>query len=119
MDTQPIDKAAFAFVGRWCITEMEAWDADYFDMEAPAHITIDKNLTGDLQFGLMTGTLDGRVETLNGQSRFEFSWSGFDENDQADGRGWLQVDGDQAEGRIFMHLGDDSQLKAMRTAHSR
>ena len=119
MDTQPIDKAAHAFVGRWRITEMEAWDADYFDMEAPAHITIDKNLTGDLQFGLVTGALDGRVETLNGQSRFEFSWSGFDEIDPTDGRGWLQVDGDQADGRIFMHLGDDSGLKATRTAHAR
>lgn len=27
MDTQPIDKAAFAFVGHWRITEMETWVA--------------------------------------------------------------------------------------------
>ena len=33
-------KAARAFVGHWRITEMEGWDADYFDMGEPEHITI-------------------------------------------------------------------------------
>lgn len=34
------------FIGHWRITEMEAWDADYFDMDVPAHIIIRKDLTG-------------------------------------------------------------------------
>lgn len=94
---------------------MESWDADYFDMEVPAHITIRKDLTGEFQFGLVQGQLDGRVEPNGDVTRLEFSWSGFDENDPMTGRGWLQVIGDQAEGRIFIHLGDDSGLKAERT----
>lgn len=107
-------KSANIFIGNWRITEMESWDADYFDMEVPAHITIRNDLTGEFQFGLVQGQLDGRVDPNRDATRFEFSWSGFDENDPMTGRGWLQVDGDQVEGRIFIHLGDDSGLKAER-----
>lgn len=93
---------------------MEMWDAEYFDTEVPAHITVRKGLTGELQFGLVQGELDGRIETIGGVLRLEFSWYGVDENDPVSGRGWLQVTSDQAEGRIFIHLGDDSALKAER-----
>jgi hypothetical protein len=107
-------KAEKLVVGDWRITGMEVWDADYFDMEVPAHITIRKGLTGEFQFGLVQGDLDGRVDVTNGVVRLEFSWSGFDENDPMSGRGWMRVDGDQAEGRIFIHLGDDSAFTASR-----
>ena len=40
-------KAKKAVVGNWRITGMEVWDADYFDMEVPAHITIRDDLTGE------------------------------------------------------------------------
>lgn len=107
-------KMGKAVIGNWRITGMEVWDADYFDMEVPAHITIRKDLTGEFQFGLVQGDLDGRVDLDNGAVRLEFSWSGFDENDPMNGRGWMQIDGDQAEGRIFIHLGDDSAFTAVR-----
>lgn len=107
-------KAERAFVGEWRITEMEVWDADYLDMEVHAHITIRKDLSGEFQFGLVQGELDGRVEIMDGAPRFDFSWSGFDENDPTSGRGWLRIEGDHAEGRIFIHLGDDSGLTAVR-----
>lgn len=103
-----------AVIGSWRITGMEVWDADYFDMEVPAHITIRKDLTGEFQFGLVQGDLDGRVVAANGVFRLEFSWSGFDENDPMGGRGWMQVDGNRAEGQIFIHLGDESGFKAER-----
>jgi hypothetical protein len=102
------------FVGEWRITEMEAWDADYLDMEVPAHITIRKHLAGEFQFGLVQGELDGRVEILDGAPRFDFSWEGSDENDPMSGRGWLRIEGDDAAGRIFIHGGDESGLKAVR-----
>lgn len=102
------------FVGNWRILEMDAWDAGYFDMEEPVHITIRENLSGEFQFGLVQGDIDGRVETVNGVPRFDFSWSGFDENDPAIGRGWLCADGNNGEGHIFIHMGDDSGLKAVR-----
>ena len=102
-----------AVLGTWRITCMEAWDADYFDMEVPAHITI-RDRTGTFQFGLVQGELEGRVSLTGGVARVAFSWSGFDENDPVSGRGWLDVTGDQAQGRIFIHLGDDSTFTAVR-----
>ena len=49
-------------VGNWRITEMEVWDADYFDMEVPAYLTIRKDLTGEFQFGLVQAQLDAEIE---------------------------------------------------------
>lgn len=107
-------KSEKAVQGFWRITGMEVWDADYFDMEAPAHITIRDDLTGAFQFGLVQGDIDARVGVVDGVARVEFSWSGVDENDPVNGRGWLDVAGDQAQGRIFIHLGDDSAFTAVR-----
>lgn len=108
-------KANKAVVGTWRITGMEVWDADYFDMEVPAHITIRDDLTGEFQFGLVQGDLDARVSLTDGVARAEFSWSGFDENDPMSGRGWLKTTGNQAEGRILIHLGDESGFSAERS----
>jgi hypothetical protein len=109
-------KAEKAVLGTWRITGMEVWDADYFDMEAPAHVTIRSDLTGELQFGLVQGDLDARVSSVDGLARVGFSWSGVDENDPVSGRGWLDVTDDQAQGRIFIHLSDDSAFTAVRAA---
>jgi hypothetical protein len=101
-------------VGTWRITGMEVWDADYFDMEVAAHVTIRNDLTGEFQFGLVQGDIDARAADIGGVARIEFSWSGADENDPMSGRGWMDVTGDQAQGRIFIHLGDDSAFTAVR-----
>jgi hypothetical protein len=101
-------------VGIWRITGMEVWDADYFDMEVAAHVTIRNDLTGEFQFGLVQGDIDARVADIGGVARVEFSWSGADENDPMSGRGWMDVTGDQAQGRIFIHLGDDSAFTSVR-----
>lgn len=108
-------KSEKAALGTGRITDMEIWDADYFDMEAPAHITIRADLTGTFQFGLVQGDIDTRVAVVDGVARVEFSWSGVDENDPVSGRGWLDVTGDQAQGHIFIHLGDDSAFTAVRS----
>jgi hypothetical protein len=109
-------KSEKAVVGTWRITGMEVWDADYFDMEVPAHITIRNDLTGTFQFGLVQGDIDARVSLTDGVARVEFSWSGIDENDPMSGRCWMEVAGDQSQGRIFIHLGDDSAFTAVRAA---
>jgi hypothetical protein len=109
-----MNKSEKAELGTWRITGMEVWDADYFDSEVPAHITIRDDLTGAFQFGLVQGDIDARVGTVDGVVRVEFSWSGADENDPMSGRGWLEVTGDRAQGRIFIHLGDDSAFTAIR-----
>lgn len=108
-------KAEKQVVGTWRISSMEVWDTDYFDMEALAHITLRADLTGDFQFGLVQGDLDARISAADGVARVEFSWSGADENDPMSGRGWMDVTADQAEGQIFIHLGDDSAFTAVRS----
>lgn len=75
--------------GTWRITSMEVWDAEYVDMEAPAHVTIRDDLTGIFQFGLGQGDIDGRVGEVDGVACVEFSWSGADETtQQAGAAGW-------------------------------
>ena len=101
-------------VGSWRITGMEVWDVDYFDMEVAAHVTIRNDLTGEFQFGLVQGDIDARVGDVDGVARVEFSCSGADKNDPMSGRGWMDVTGDQAQGRIFIHQGDDSAFTAVR-----
>lgn len=107
-------KSEKAVLGIWRITGMEVWDADYFDMETPAHIMLREDLTGEIQFGLLQGNMDARVGVVDGVARVDFSWSGLDESDPVSGRGWLEVTGDQAQGRIIIHLGDDSAFTAVR-----
>jgi len=82
-------KAEQAVLGTWRITCMEVWDADYFDMEVAAHVTIRNDLTGEFRFGLVQGDIDARVADIGGVARVEFSWSGADENDPMSGRGWM------------------------------
>ncbi len=101
-------------VGNWRIIGMEVWAADYFDSEAPACLTIHKDLTGTLQLGLMQGEIDARIGDIVGSVRVEFSWSGDEEDDPVSGRGWMDVTGDQAQGRIFIHMGEDSAFTAVR-----
>lgn len=107
-------KADKALLGDWRITGMEAWDVDDIDMEVPAYIRIRDNLTGQFQFGLVQGDIDARASGTGDVARAEFSWSGFDETDPISGRGWMEATGDQAQGRIFIHQGDDSAFTAVR-----
>lgn len=58
--------------------------------------------------------MDCRFGTRDGIPLVEFSWDGQDENDPASGRGWAVVEGEAMEGRIFLHLGDDSSFRAVR-----
>jgi hypothetical protein len=83
-------------------------------MEVPAYFAIRNDLTGEFQFGMVQAQLDGKFESVDAISRLAFSWSGFDENDPVNGRGWFRASGDQAEGWIFIHLGDESGFKAER-----
>jgi hypothetical protein len=55
-----------------------------------------------------------RLTTRDGKPAVEFSWDGNDEMDTAQGRGWAVLDGDEIEGRIFFHLGDDMAFRAVR-----
>lgn len=101
-------------IGRWRITSMEVWDNDFLDAEVPAHITLYKNMKGNFQFGYVQGDIDGRASQEDSVLIFDFSWAGFDENDPASGRGWLQISGNTGTGCFYFHMGDESDFTVIR-----
>ena len=103
------------FSGKWRIVEMEVWGKDYVDMEVPGFIRIGSDGIGQFQFGLVSGDIDGRVEQCGNVPRFEFSWSGQDENDPVCGRGWAVIEDCEMTGRIYLHLADDSAFRATKS----
>lgn len=103
------------FKGLWHITEMEAWDEDYFNMEEQAYIEIDQRGSGKFQFGLVAGCIDGEVVKDQAGEKLEFTWEGNDECDQAFGGGWLKLqDQNTLEGKVKIHGGDSSLFTAKR-----
>src|SRR3989344_3219784 len=95
------------FIGLWYIHEMETWGEDYFNMEGQAHIIIEKNKRGEFKFGLVYGEIDGRfVDYLEGK-KFEFTWSGGDDQDELSGSGWARLkELDILEGELKIHNED-------------
>jgi hypothetical protein len=100
------------YIGKWRIIEMEMWDQNYIDLIIPGYFSFDKEDLGYFQFGVVEGQLDYRVEKIGDVERLEFSWEGQSENDPALGRGRAVINGDCLEGRIYLHLSDDSWFKA-------
>lgn len=103
------------FVGTWHIYEMEMWAEDYVNMEVQAYIDIKKQNTGEFQFGLVSGYLDGEIVEFPDGNRFELTWDGNDECDPANGSGWVTLkDANTLEGKIKIHHGDSSKFWASR-----
>jgi hypothetical protein len=104
------------FTGKWLITEMSEWDADYFNDEVRAYIEIERDGRGRFQFGYVDAYMDGKIVDHPNGKRFEFSWEGHDENDPANGFGWVgKKFGEVVEGEIRIHNGDDSTFVARRS----
>jgi hypothetical protein len=93
---------------------MELWAADFIDLDVPGHFTFADEQCGGFQFGMVVGWMDCRYDKA--RARVEFSWEGADDADDARGRGWAELDGDQLRGRIFIHMGDDSGFVATKQA---
>lgn len=100
------------FLGRWRITEMEVWDQDFVDLKGPGYIQFDRDNLGTFRFGTTQGQLDCRLETVEGETRIDFSWDGQDYREPATGRGWAILREGHLSGRFYIHLGDDSWFKA-------
>ncbi len=103
------------FAGTWHITEMENWNEAYFNMEVQAYLKINQKGSGDFQFGLVTGQINGEIAKDESGETLEFTWEGGDENDEASGSGWLKLkDENTLEGEIKIHQGDSSLFLAER-----
>jgi hypothetical protein len=70
------------FEGLWHIVSMSGWDEDYFNEEVQAFIEFEENGTRHFQFGYVSGYMDWRPGTRDGQPAVEWSWEG---GDGADG----------------------------------
>jgi hypothetical protein len=108
------DRTGSGLTGRWRIVWMENWDQDFVDAEIEGFFEFGKDGTGEFQFGYVRGGIDYQEVERDGKPAVEFSWDGNDELDPAQGRGWAVLDGDEIEGRIFIHQGDDSAFRAVR-----
>jgi hypothetical protein len=112
-------RASHHFVGTWHITEMELWDEDYLNMERQAFVRIRPDDSGEFQFGLVRGMLDGYLEDEPPDQRFAFSWDGSDEMDPVCGSGWMRLRGmDEVRGLIKIHLMDRSTFTARRVGEA-
>ncbi|MDA3922681.1 MAG: hypothetical protein PF501_18690 [Salinisphaera sp.] len=101
-----------AFDGYWKITWMQEWDRDFVDLVEPGHFRFEGDI-GNFVFGAVTGQLDLRYGAEG--DHVAFSWAGMDEGDDVSGRGWLQLTAaDTAEGRLLIHLGDESDIRLER-----
>jgi hypothetical protein len=105
-----------AFLGKWRIAEMEVWGRDYMDLVVPAHITFEDEAMGRFQFGTVEGWIDCRFEVRDDGQHVEFSWEGQSDTDPGCGRGFGSlISADELHGRIFIHQGDDSAFRAVRS----
>ena len=109
------------FLGKWRIVGMEKWDHTYLDVVEPAHITFgptgdgDHAESGTVVFGTTKGWLDCCSSVRDGKPCIEFSWEGHSNRDDACGRGWAVLEGDDAlVGHIFIHCGEDSSFTSRR-----
>jgi hypothetical protein len=103
------------YIGKWRITEMEYWEQDFIDLVVPGYILFKEGGEGSFQFGAVEGEIDYRIEEVGGIERLDFSWAGYDEGDPVCGRGWAVINGDELQGGLYFHMGDDSWFKARRT----
>ncbi len=103
--------------GRWRITWMDLWDQEFVDAEVEGFFEFGPNNGGSFQFGYVKGDIDYRPGIREGKPNLEFSWERQDEMDRAQGRGWAVLDGQEIEGMILFHRGDESRFKACRAKH--
>jgi hypothetical protein len=76
----------------------------------PAYILFSKS-GGEFAFGCVTGTIN---RTVDGDS-VEFTWSGNDEMDEANGNGWAELqENGTLEGQICFQAGDELDFIAHR-----
>lgn len=109
-------KSTNPLLGRWLIEHMDQWDVAEESEELQPFIEFERSDTGQFQFDCVHGEMDCRLTQRDGQPAVEFTWDGNDETEHVFGRGWAILNGDELNGTIFFHLGDESGFTARRDA---
>lgn len=98
-------------IGRWRIIEADLWDGDYLDLVEPAYISFAQDGQGEFAFGAVNAGMDLEY----GRRVVFFTFAGFDEMDEVNGRGSAELDDDGTlEIELCFHLGDRAVLRARR-----
>jgi len=92
--------------GKWRITKMPDFEADYPDMVELAYILFEEKGGGEFAFGCCTGHIWEASSTE--ATSIDFSWDGSDEMTEVNGDGYaeLQPDG-TLHGEICYRHGDE------------
>ncbi len=102
-------------LGRWRIVETPDYVDEYPDMVEPAYILFQAHGSGEFAFGCVTGQIFGGGDT----DAVEFSWTGDDEMDEAQGDGWAELQpGGSLKGQICFRGGDEVNFIAHRWTSS-
>ena len=107
-----LSKALGKLAGRWRIIEMDRWERPGIDLLEPGFISFSRGLHGEFAFIAVHGWMDCSLLERDGRPGVEFTWEGNDEGDPVHGRGWAVLVGDEIEGHIYIHLGEDSGFRA-------
>ena len=83
-----MDFAEHPMIGKWRITAMELWEAEFIDLLGPGHIVFDAEGSGSFAFGAVEASLD----CSHGPTSIHFSWHGSDEGDQVHGDGFAELE---------------------------
>lgn len=105
--------------GYWRITWMEQAEQDFIDEAEEGHFEFDARKGGTFSFAHVSGQMDCRTSLWEGSLCVEFTWDGHDELEHVQGRGWAVLGGDQLDGMIYFHQGDESAFRATRMAKVR
>ncbi|HJQ15849.1 MAG TPA: hypothetical protein VJ859_02520 [Allosphingosinicella sp.] len=92
--------------GKWRITQMPDFEADYPDMVEPAYILFENGGSGAFAFGCCTGHIWAASSTK--ATSIDFSWDGSDEMTDVSGDGFAELQSDGTlHGAICYHHGDE------------
>jgi len=101
------------FLGRWKIINSEQWGPEMLNMDGYATIEIEKDGFGFLKFCAVEVDIDYRFSNKD-NDKIRFSFSGKDDHDPVNGRGWLQLQNDKLKIQIYFHRGMESWFEAER-----
>ena len=102
-------RRASAVIGKSRIFEADLWTAKDLDLVEPAYIRFDADGGGEFKFICVAGSMACSFT----RSSAGFTWTGFDEMDEASGSGDAEIgDADNLTIEISFHNGDDAILKA-------
>lgn len=93
---------------------MEMWEPEDLELLVPAHITLEREGLGYLEFIAISADVDYRTVERDGKDAIEFSWEGEEESDRCSGRGWAILERIELRGMLYIHRGDESEFVARR-----